>query len=91
MDPTKQFLDGSVPICVSGVTLHIIVCASTLAKSTFDHSHVDSALDGGRTSVALNSSSFALITVDSFDGKRGSSVVESPVTYPKSQMKVIVN
>lgn len=52
-----------------------------LVSKTLLHSDGESISACGRIGEGLNSSSFAVTTVESFEGNRDSSPVESPVTY----------
>lgn len=65
----------------AGLSLSRIACVKTRASRTFDHSAGERALHLGRSGEGLNSSSLAVTTVESLDGKRGNKVAESPVIY----------
>mmetsp|Transcript_15727 Transcript_15727/g.32799 ORF Transcript_15727/g.32799 Transcript_15727/m.32799 type:complete len:241 (-) Transcript_15727:1229-1951(-) len=58
-----------------------INCARTFVSITLDHSDGESGKAGGRRGEGFKSSSFALTTVDSFEGSRGRTLLPSPVIF----------
>mmetsp|Transcript_6875 Transcript_6875/g.13439 ORF Transcript_6875/g.13439 Transcript_6875/m.13439 type:complete len:119 (+) Transcript_6875:291-647(+) len=70
-----------------GFSLLSTAWAMDLVSKTLLHSDGESISACGRIGEGLNSSSFAVTTVESFEGNRASSPVESPVTYTTLKKK----
>lgn len=77
-DPIKDF--STLWSDDAGLSLSRIVCVKTRASKSLDHSAGDKALHRGRRGEGISLSSLADTTVESLEGSRGSSVVESPVS-----------
>ena len=58
-----------------------ISCARTFVNITLDHSDGDKGYAGGRVGEGFSLSSLALTTVESFDGKRDTTLFPSPVIF----------
>ena len=65
----------------SWFSLPDINCASILVSITFDQSDGDRGYDGARNGDGFSSSSLALTTLDSFEGRRDNSLFSSPVIW----------
>lgn len=65
----------------SWFSLPDINCASILVSITFDQSDGDRGYAGARNGEGFSSSSLALTTLDSFEGRRDNSLFSSPVIW----------
>lgn len=65
----------------SWFSLPDINCASILVSMTFDQSDGDRGYAGARNGEGFSSSSLALTTLDSFEGRRDNSLFSSPVIW----------